>query len=366
MRVLLAYLPFCYIARMLHLYRRHLGSCGKRTRRASCSCPIWVQGRLHGKRMRKSIGIRNWESAQKIVRDWEARIDGGSMSVQDAFEKFLADCEARHLGEASIGKYRLLAAEMGERFAHRPIDAVSVDDLSHYRQSWKLAGISSQKKVERLRTFFRFCIERGWAEKNPAAALKAGRIKSKPTLPVSDEDFGKLLEATARFSKKGIYGENTGRRIKAFLLVLRYSGLRIRDCVMLKKSAVRDGRVFLYSAKTGVPVHVPLPDFVIDELNEAGNGGEYFFWSGIGKPKSAVADWQRSLARLGALAAVKFHPHQLRDSFAIGLLKHGVPIEDVAALLGNSVKVAQAHYAPWVKVRQDRLEEAVRRTFVSE
>jgi hypothetical protein len=45
-----------------------------------------------------------------------------------------------------------------------------------------------------------------------------------PTLPVADEDFEKLLEATERFPKKGIYGAKTGERIKAFLLVLRYTG----------------------------------------------------------------------------------------------------------------------------------------------
>ena len=314
--------------------------------------------------MKKSLRIRNWEAAHKIVREWEAR-SGGTISVEDAFEKFIADCEARHLGEASVAKYRLLSREMRVRFGSRPVDGISVDDLGEYRKSWNLAGISSQKKTERLRTFFRFCIDRGWADKNPASALKLGRLKTVPTLPVTDEDFEKLVEATERFPKKGIYGERTGLRIKAFLLTLRYAGLRIRDCVMLRKSAVREGRVLLYSAKTGVPVHVPLPEFVIAALETAGNGGEYFFWSGAGKPKSAVADWQRSLSRLGELAGIRFHAHQLRDSFAVGLLTKGIPVEDVAALLGNSVKVCAQHYAPWVKIRQARLEEAVRRTFAA-
>jgi len=53
----------------------------------------------------------------------------------------------------------------------------------------------------------------------------------------------------------------------------------------------------------------------------------------------------------------------MRASFAVGLLTRGVSLEDVAALLGNSVKIAARHYAPFVKVRADRFEEAVRRTF---
>lgn len=351
---------------MLNLWRRHLSRCPHKLRKFKrCSCPIWVQGTLHGQWMKKSLGIRNWEAAQKIVRSWEARIEGGSVSVKEAFERFLGDCEARHLGDATLGKYRLLAREMTARFGSRPADAVSVHDLSEYRESWELAGISSQKKIERLRTFFRFCLERGWVERNPALALKTGRIRVTPTLPVPDEDFDKLVEATERFAKKGIYGVRTGERIKAFLLMLRYSGIRIRDCVTLKRSSIKNGRLFLYSAKTGVPVHLPLPDFVLAKIEKVGNGGEYFFWSGLGNPKSGVADWQRSLSRLGRTAGVKFHAHQLRDSFAVKLLEKGVPLESVAMLLGNSVKVCEKHYAPWVKVRQERLEEAVKRTFAA-
>jgi integrase/recombinase XerD len=98
---------------------------------------------------------------------------------------------------------------------------------------------------------------------------------------------------------------------------------------------------------------------------EGCGNGEYYFWSGIGNPKSCVADWQRSLTRLGKLAGVKFHADQLRDSFAIGLLTNGVSLETVAVLLGNSLKVCERHYNPWVMGRQNRLEEAIRRTFAA-
>jgi len=57
-------------------------------------------------------------------------------------------------------------------------------------------------------------------------------------------------------------------------------------------------------------------------------------------------------------------PHaKLRDSFAVALLLKGVPIADVAALLGNTARIVEKHYSTWVKVRQDKLEEAVRATF---
>jgi integrase len=58
------------------------------------------------------------------------------------------------------------------------------------------------------------------------------------------------------------------------------------------------------------------------------------------------------------------HAHRFRDTFAVELLLAGVPIDHVSILLGHSsVKVTEKHYSPWVKARQDQLEQAVRKTW---
>jgi len=95
----------------------------------------------------------------------------------------------------------------------------------------------------------------------------------------------------------------------------------------------------------------------------------YFFWSGNGDPKSAVADWQRSYRRLFKLANIKkpdgeekrCHPHMFRDTFAVEMLLAGVPIDQVSLLLGHSsVKITEKSYSPFVKARQIQLQESVR------
>jgi integrase len=54
----------------------------------------------------------------------------------------------------------------------------------------------------------------------------------------------------------------------------------------------------------------------------------------------------------------------LRDTFAVGLLQVGVPIERVSVLLGHSsTKVTEKYYAPWVLARQEQLEADVRRSW---
>jgi integrase len=59
----------------------------------------------------------------------------------------------------------------------------------------------------------------------------------------------KITWAIPLFPAKGIYGEENRKRIAAFIAVLRWTGLRIRDAVQLKKSAVQNGRLLIRTHK---------------------------------------------------------------------------------------------------------------------
>jgi integrase len=149
--------------------------------------------------------------------------------------------------------------------------------------------------------------------------------------------------------------------LKAFVLLLRYSGLRIRDAVTLERADISEGRLLLRLAKTGVPVRVPLPPECLDSLAALPANGDYYFWRGGTKPKARVGNFQAMLQTIFKTANVPgAHAHRFRDTFAVELLLAGVSLDKVAALLGNSTKIAEKHYSPWVAARQDQLEDAVR------
>ena len=341
---------------MLNLYRRHVADCPHRTRRKkNCACPVWVQGTLNGKWVRRSLGIRNWESAQKLVRNWEAGEEKASASVNQACDRFYADAEARGLGPAHLGKLKLLTAELKARFGDRIVAHVTADDLREYREGWELSPLSAQKKIERLRSFFKFSMESGWTGNNPAKVLKPPKVKPNQVMPFSKEDLRKVTEAVEKYPDRP-----KGRRaeVRAFTALLRYSGLRIGDAVNLTADKVKGGKLQLYTGKTGTPVWMPLPREVISSLKGVAKDGRYF-WTGNGTLKSAVSSWQRTLLKLFKLAGVEGHAHMFRHTVATALLSKGDPLETVAAILGHSAKICERHYAPWVKSRQVALEEAV-------
>ena len=206
-------------------------------------------------------------------------------------------------------------------------------------------------------------MERNWIDKNPASGLKLPKEDHLPTLPFTAPEWEKILWACEVYPNKGIYGFDSWKRIRAFVLLLRYTGLRIGDVAAMRRGRIADGKLLVRRAKTKTVVHLPLPKIVLEALDVLPvQSGDYFFWSGNGLIKSSVADWQRTLRKLFPIAGIKeAHAHRFRDSFSVELLSRGVSIEIVSVLLGHSsIRITEKHYSPWVKTRQDALEEAVK------
>ena len=182
---------------------------------------------------------------------------------------------------------------------------------------WKDGPLSSAKKLERLRAFFRFVQESKWIDDNPAVKLKA-RTCSTPDPSVhttgNDANFGgaaPYLEQTAP------RGKDSARRLRALVLLLRYSGMRIGDVVKLTRDKISGNKLFMYTQKSGVPVYTVLPDFVVAALETTSLVNlTHFFWNGCDDLDSVVGSWQKRLRKLFQIAKISTAMH---TDFAIPL-----------------------------------------------
>lgn len=349
------------------IWRRHVAPCESTDHSdPRCGCPIYQEYRVGKKRFRKSLKTTNWQKALAEARRRELdafKEKPKSPTVEQACEKYLEDAKARGLREPTLYKFRLLFKQLKQFAADQGLVFVSdftVDNARAFRASWPNKNFAARKKLEATRAFFRFCNISGWIASNPAAVLKAGKTADPQIVPITKTEFDKILKACDTYPDK-----QNRIRLRAIILVMRYTGLRIRDVVTLRKDHIQNGKVFLRTSKTGTDVFCPLPAAVVEALGAISTKGDYYFWTGTSKPKSAVGDYQRALKKLFENAKTpRVHAHLFRHTFATELLTAGNSLETVAALLGHSnTKVTEKSYSHWVKGRQEKLEEAVKNSW---
>lgn len=369
---------------MIVPYRRHSSGCahkaeGRRWNR--CKCPIWVQGTLDGEPIRESLNTRIWTKANEIVQEWTAAgsrevpepepvaVESPGVTIAAACAAFTAEMDAQKLKGSSQKKYRIMFKQLKAYCASAGVTLITEINLEHtekFRQTWNdCTPGSAGKRLERLRTFQSFLVKHSWILQNYAKTLRRPKDTAKPTMPYTLDQMKKLLDACGKLiAERPKFGRAKVERLRALILLARYSGLRIGDAASLACDRLEGQKLILYTAKTGTPVYTKLPQFVIDELDRCPRlSPGYWFWTGNGSKESLSENYRRVFREVAKIAKVNdAHPHRFRDTFAVELLLNGVPIEQVSMLLGHSsIKVTEKHYSPWVQARQKQLEESLDR-----
>jgi len=346
---------------MLNLYRRHTRKCAHRDKGAAyskCSCPIWCDGELNGKRYRHSLGTRDWGRAGRRMAKLEEPGARQPKPIAQAIEAFHVSGENH--ARATQAKYkrvlRFFAAVVASR-GLRNLDEIGVEDIDAYRASRQTSSATRLKEIEILRQFFQFCKVRKWVDDNPTGGVdKPRNIKVAEVVPYTREEVMRILMACDGMG----CGPYERLRARATILLLRYTALRIADVALLEKARVRDGQINVRTMKTGqcvwLPVHPELQAALAVLPVPRGGDAGYFFWSGNGAKDSMVRAAERTLTAVFKAAGVA-HAHRFRHTLATELLEQGWTFEDVAEVLGNSASIVRKHYAKWSKGRQNRITQ---------
>ena len=392
------------------VYTRHKRTCPKRDRPdwARCNCVKWLYVYRDGKCKLTSAKTRSWERAEqkarairdsfdptmRLQRQLEAKINHRDLQMEIALavNQFIKEVARLSRAEATRAKYdltlsRLLIWCASQEPAILFLSQLDVPTLRCWIHSWTGAPTTRHNQHQRTIAFFNFCIEQGWIKENPAKKIKKVPRQQEETLPFTREQYDALIEASYQYDgrRQEGNGETTNsRRARAYLKLLRWSGLRAGDAACLAKSKLRtDDSLVLYQAKlkskASAPVCVLLPHEIAQELRSVPpspfTDPGYFFWSARSKRKSEVSNWIKIFGKILSKATKLFpalflesngqpkpaHLHMLRDTFAVEYLVAGMPLEEVSRLLGHSsVLITQKHYAPWVLQRQQRLAASQR------
>ena len=364
-------MPRCRrLERMLTLYRRHASSCKHHKAGAAhlkCDCPLWAWGSLpNGRWVRKALGTRSMAEARRTVERWERdqRV-GAPPLVELAAEAFLS----KHKDSAwatriKYAKIMKLFSAFCERVGYDRIDSITVEVFDRYHATRDIAPLTWVKELQVLRSFCEFCVRRDWLKRNFAREVEVPkRLRPSDREPYSEAEMVAILSACERIGQE--YYERL--RAKALVLTMRYSALSIRDAFLLRRDNVRNGQIEVRRAKNGKPVTVPIRADLVMALNSvplplgARAGCPYYFYAPDRNLENAIRRASRTLKSVFKESGVaNAKSHRFRHTLATRMLEQGASYEDVAAILGNSARIVEKHYAKWSSGRQERINRYFR------
>ena len=393
----------------LNLYRRHREACegghafdsrsGEFEERKKgwkrCACLIFASGTLDRKFSRRCTDTADWLEAHQVAETFEKagtwtgipRIEPAlpeparaktRVTVRDACAVYRTSRESAGLKTATLQKYGTFTKQLtafAESRGYIMLDQIAPGDVDVFWANWKLGSRAKGKRLTTLRAFFRFCVNRKWIPESPVSAdIKppVGSSRAANKAPFTDDELQRIIGACDRVrvewkNETGL-GVWTGEDLKDLIWLMVYTGFRISDATFFDVKRLQGDQVFIRATKNGGDVFTYIPDWLRDRLLVRAErcGKRPFIVAKSLRLETVTNVWRRRIARAFE-AAGPFEepptPHRFRHTFARMLLQRGVPVADVADLLGDDEKTVRDHYARWVPERQARLTKILKDAF---
>ena len=251
---------------------------------------------------------------------------------------------------------------------------LSMSDIETYLVSLDKEGLSKATRARRLsalKQFYRFCVEEGWRNDNPAIQISGPGKSNKLPKTLSMADVDALLTAAQDMGKNSA---DTTRDI-CLMQLLYATGMRVSELMSLPMTAARGNPDMLHVMGKGnkerlVPLSHPakqaLRDWVKmrDKSDEAqksqGKITSKFLFPSRGKLGHLTRHWFYARIKDMALHAridpALVTPHTIRHAFATHLLANGADLRIIQTLLGHADVSTTEIYT---HVLSDRLESLV-------
>jgi len=363
------------------VYARHSSKCPKRKEKnvgqyKRCKCPLWLRWGKHGK---KSAKTRSWDIATKAARKFEEGLELEAngierpkkpdyIAIESAADLYLGDMALR--GIKDLSKARRMLSRLQDYANGKNVillKDVTARLLTEWRSGWTFKKGSDSPAVHWsvVKTFFKWAFSTDLILADPSAKLKSLPSGRHQVLPLSRDEFDRILAAVDQCG----FTPTVEYRVKTFILLQRWSGLACMDAATLRRDALSDNNnISREHNKTDASVFIPIPPAVAEMLRALPNDHpDYFFWNpGRMKTTSLVCMFGDLLRTVFDKAGVRHSmsemlSHRFRHTFAVEMLLAGVGIERVSKLLGHkTLRTTEKYYSAWVKERQQLLEAEVK------
>jgi integrase/recombinase XerC len=205
----------------------------------------------------------------------------------------------------------------------------------------KLTVVSVRRKLAAVRSLFKFSLQEGVIEKNPATRMRTPKVKQRLPEVMSAEKTNHLLDAV----DKGEIVELADKERDMALLELMYGcGIRVSELVgiNLEDIDLRGGWLRV-RGKGNKERQVPVGERAVEAVNvyidkrQAPASERALF---LNSQRGRLGDRQvRRLVKLYAILVAgdsTVHPHSFRHAYATHLLSDGADLRSIQELLGHA------------------------------
>jgi site-specific recombinase XerD len=68
------------------------------------------------------------------------------------------------------------------------LNQMSAEETSNFRNTWTLGPLTHVKQLERLKAFFRFCVDMEWIKSSPAKSFKPPKTTEQEIVPFTEDE----------------------------------------------------------------------------------------------------------------------------------------------------------------------------------
>jgi len=208
-----------------------------------------------------------------------------------------------------------------------------------------LGPATRARRLSAARQFFRFALEEGWREDDPAARLEGPGARRGLPKTLGEAEVEAMLEAARRVRRDSDAARGAALRRRCLLELLYATGLRASELAALPVAAARgDPRMILVRGKGGRERMAPLSGPAREALRDwlAARGDDRSPWLFPSRARGGALTRQglwkmvREVAAEAGIDPARVSPHALRHAFATHLLAHGADLRAIQTLLGHA------------------------------
>jgi integrase len=207
---------------------------------------------------------------------------------------------------------------------HMVLGEVTREDVRAYRlwleRDRRLAPATVKHILSDLRCMLNWAVEAELLERSPFPRRVMPRLQERPPDRLTDDEVRRLRGLPEPYGFVARFGIGTG--------------LRWGELIRAQSPDVQGGSLVVHQTKSGKLRRVPLSPGLQGELS--GRVGRLM-------PLTDGTGFTRQVRRLTGIE--RFHPHQMRHTFACRMLEAGVSLAAVQQLLGHSTVVMTQRYA---------------------